>query len=93
MKIIHLGPPEDIEGYLQAIGRAGRDGLPACAVLMFRRPRQHVEESMLEYCNNTTLCRRELLLKDFDEYGSSDIPRMCMCCDICIVVCECSECM
>lgn len=32
-KIIHWGPPGDIESYLQETGRAGRDNLPSDAVL------------------------------------------------------------
>ena len=31
--VIHWGPSGDIEQYLQETGRAGRDGLPAEAVL------------------------------------------------------------
>ena len=32
-RIIHWGPHEDIEMYLQETGRAGRDGSQACAIL------------------------------------------------------------
>lgn len=45
----------------------------------------HIEESMRNYCQNTSICRRELLLKDFD---SSNVNDTCVsvcenCCDIC----------
>ena len=33
-QVIHLGPPSDIECYVQETGRAGRDGLPALALLL-----------------------------------------------------------
>ena len=33
-KIIHLGAPEDAESYIQATGRAGRDGKLSVAVLL-----------------------------------------------------------
>ena len=49
--IIHWGPSGDIEQYLQETGRAGRDGLPAEAVLY--NVGLHgiaIEESMKVYC-------------------------------------------
>ena len=36
--VIHLGPPESVEAYLQETGRAGRDGAPAQAVLLSYQP-------------------------------------------------------
>ncbi len=34
-KIIHVGPPEDVESYVQHIGRCGRDGKPSCAIMLY----------------------------------------------------------
>lgn len=33
-EVLHLGPPSDLESYVQETGRAGRDGLPSLAVLV-----------------------------------------------------------
>ena len=35
-EVIHLGPPTDIESYVQETGRAGRDGLPSLALLLLK---------------------------------------------------------
>ena len=33
-EVIHMGSPSDVEAYVQETGRAGRDGLPALALLL-----------------------------------------------------------
>ena len=33
-QIVHLGPPDDVEGYIQETGRTGRDGQSSLAVLL-----------------------------------------------------------
>ena len=69
-RIIHLGPTEDIENYVQQIGRAGRDGKPSFGTLLFRKKyAKRVEASMLDYCYNKTSCRRDKLYIDFDNYS------------------------
>ena len=38
-KVIHIGPPNDVEGYVQETGRGGRDGLICVAILYRKRGR------------------------------------------------------
>ena len=47
-QIIHLGTPDDIESYLQATGRAGRDRRQTHAVLIKRKTHHHIEPSMVD---------------------------------------------
>ena len=56
-EIIHVGPPSDVEDFVQQIGRAGRDNLPSFA--------------MLKYCRLVNLCRRNFLFSEFDSYSPS----------------------
>ena len=58
--VVHWGPPEDIEQYVQATGRAGRDGKVSHAVMLFNKGlKKHVDESMAKYCENLTTCVAE----------------------------------
>ena len=91
-QIIHLGAPDDIESYLQGTGRAGRDRRQAHAVLIKGKTHHHIEPFMVDYVENSTLCRREVLFKDFDNYVPPDLVSKCMCCDVCSLHCTCKKC-
>ena len=93
-RVIHWGPPSDIEGYIQETGRAGRDGKKANVTLYYSKRDisfQYMEESMSSYCRNTTVCRRQVLFSDFDTL-SEERPVGCLCCDVCFSVCTCDLC-
>ena len=79
-QVIHFGPPVDIESYVQETGRAGRDGLPALAILVIKPKWNRTEESMSNYMSNNTVCRRAQLFKHFDNWDSISVEN---CCDIC----------
>ena len=81
-RVIHWGPPEDIETYLQETGRAGRDGKPAFAYLFCGGKGFHCDENIKAYCRNEDVCRRKLLLHYFDnpEHSYTCTHK---CCDVC----------
>lgn len=93
--VIHNNLPKNIEGYYQEIGRAGRDGAPAEALLYynmrdvklladFARESEH-KDVLLEKLNRmlqyaeTSTCRRKTLLSYFSETLQED----CGNCDVC----------
>ncbi|MBR0494419.1 MAG: DNA helicase RecQ [Muribaculaceae bacterium] len=93
--VIHSNMPRNIEGYYQEIGRAGRDGLPADAVLFynygdmvtlqyFARQSGQVQINMdklrsMQQFAESGVCRRRILLSYFNERFDHD----CHNCDVC----------
>ena len=93
-RVIHWGPPNDIESYIQETGRGGRDGFLTEATLHYVTTNvgAHITSDMKSYCTNTDTCRRELLFKDFDSGESDSQITKCACCDLCAIRCKCSNC-
>ena len=83
-RIIHMGPPCDIDDYVQESGRAGRDGMPSQACLLLYpcySSGRSLSPYMRDYVKNEAkICRRELLMKPF---GITKPERITPCCDIC----------
>ncbi|TLP76973.1 DNA helicase RecQ [Maribacter sp. ACAM166] len=93
--VIHYNLPKNIEGYYQEIGRGGRDGLPAHALLFYsfadvaqlRRFISQSENAAVEYAKLERMqqfaealsCRRIALLNYFGE----QVTKGCGNCDIC----------
>ena len=93
--VIHYNLPKNIEGYYQEIGRGGRDGLPAHALLFYsfgdvaqlrrfiaQSENAEVESAKLERMQQfaeALSCRRIALLNYFGEH----VTEGCGNCDIC----------
>lgn len=70
-RCIHVGPPKNLEAYVQESRRCGRDGEQSHAVVLFNAKLcTHVEENMKEYLVSND-CGRKLLQQPFDQTTSS----------------------
>jgi ATP-dependent DNA helicase RecQ len=92
--VIHRDCPPSVEAYLQESGRAGRDGEPSRAVLLWgpgderrlERTGSKAEgrrmASLLDYARDARHCRRAALLGLLNYEGAGDSPEK-NCCDVC----------
>ena len=91
--IIHLGPPSDLDDYLQESGRAGRDGSQSYAILINYPGCSGIfktAESMKQYVKNERVCRRKLILEPFGYTPSTNHNlTLHLCCDVCAARCLC----
>ena len=84
-KIIHIGPPSSLESYMQEIGRAGRIGQQASAILYFNNSdiaqnKDISYDSIREYCTSEKVCLRKLLLGYFG-FSCKKQEKCCVICD------------
>ena len=92
-RIINWGAPCTLEELLQETGRAGRNGAPSEAILYSFNVGKNNTKAMKEYLVNASLCRRQLLLSTFMFCEDTVALKYCRCCDICSILCDCSDCV
>ena len=91
--VVHYGCPRDLEDYMQEIGRAGRSGAPAQALMMYK-PLHLLGSSseMKEYVKDSSTCRRMIIANHFkpkeEHLGISPAHN---CCDVCAADCQCGD--
>ncbi|XP_078662113.1 ATP-dependent DNA helicase RecQ-like [Branchiostoma floridae x Branchiostoma belcheri] len=91
-KIVLFGPPSDMEDVLQMVGRAGRDGGQAHAVLYYYRYQLiKADKSVVKFIKDDEgeKCIRKRLYSNFEEYPVSVQPGH-DCCSSCHKTCTCS---
>lgn len=93
--VVHWGPPEDLELYVQETGRGGRDQNFSTATLYYSKTdissTSHATQPIKKYCENMTNCRRTILMEQFSD-SAIDFPDFGhLCCDVCACVCICED--
>ena len=90
--VIHYGPANDIDDYVQESGRAGRNPLDECHGILLTYKRclgsQNISKEMKEYVKLSS-CRRKYILRSFNTSTESKYP-IHLCCDNCRKNCTCS---
>ena len=79
--VAHLDLPRSPESWYQEIGRAGRDGLPARALLLYGAGDIALARHRMVGIAEAATCRRALLLRCFGEEPEREA---CGHCDICL---------
>ena len=87
-QIVHVGPPDDVESYIQEVDRASadRDGEESIAVLLLLKGAR-----LFKDLKNSSICRRDALFSSFEGY-QHNAQSPCFCCDVCRSKCTNKSC-
>lgn len=91
-RVVNFGVPENMEEYVQAIGRGGRDGSNMVAITYYRGYHlARCDPIMRAFVKNKTNCRHDEIVNFFGE-KSKRPPILHQCCDVCSNKCDCGSC-
>ncbi|XP_061194372.1 bifunctional 3'-5' exonuclease/ATP-dependent helicase WRN-like [Saccostrea echinata] len=93
--VILYGAPKQLVEVIQEIGRVGRDGTPALALLLYNSYHLRKAEQEVRDVYISQTCRRKVLLKPFvkeNELGLISQDPHHTCCDRCVLLCRCNDC-
>lgn len=83
-RVIHFGPSKSVEAYIQESGRAGRDGSPSKALVLYQSLMLlNVEQDMKDYVKGKYACRRQFLMGHFEVQAAKNSTSNVTCCDLC----------
>ncbi|XP_071122553.1 ATP-dependent DNA helicase Q1-like [Mytilus edulis] len=87
-RIIHCRPPTTLEKYFQEVGRAGRKGQKAEALMYYNnndlaKNRKGLSDAMVQYCKTKDKCLRLQLLQYFGFNETKFNEPMHECCSYC----------
>lgn len=89
--VIMYGVPEDAEAILQELGRAGRDGSSAHAVILRVKAQIIADEGVKQLLGKgSNSCFRKSLFANFEDHTDSVEPGH-LCCTYCHSVCMCTS--
>ncbi|XP_063052381.1 probable ATP-dependent DNA helicase RecS [Engraulis encrasicolus] len=89
--VVMYGAPEDVEGIVQQVGRAGRNCLPSHAVLYAIKGAPRVDKTVSAVIKaGAHGCFRKALFSHFDAQATSLEPGH-LCCNYCHSICLCSS--
>ena len=92
--VVHFGPPQDMDTFVQQLGRAGRDGEQSQHIILYNNQQlRNIHPEMLGYLRNEK-CRRSFITSSYTIGAVQDsLNKGHDCCDICAVTCQCMSSM
>ena len=93
-RVIHLGVPYTMEEYFQEAGRAGRDDLPAEAIIFYNsydtsKAKRGLQDCMVKFVKSTSDCKRNIILQYFGYHAPKRSDGGHNCCDYHRNICTC----